>query len=476
MSFNFPDPVSLGTVARERLDRVRELHGVVREWIEASARAQKSPNNLANLPYVDLMLAFGFATLGDHDTAQALVEAARKVMAVPIPGGGTLVADQAVTAAVVSNVLFAVFEFRVQEALAGNRHDGPLSPRVLGEYGEIVRRGGHGPVNNPYKMALVGIDRVRDISRIAEPTERVDQFGEWTKHGDATKRELVELRGIREPAALAARLRGLLTRAANGPSPERILFEVLSEGLPLAARVGEALVLEFLDQVPAALAADPKHHSFRWTQLLEDSLALAVQVGRGEIVVRLVRAVLSATRNSDEAVRLKRLGAGAAVCLRSLRKVGLTDEIDRFMAAVHDELGGSTLANIRQRHAHKPDIWAAALGALLTLSAGGYALGRAEGTIPVLDVVREALLGPEAERVQSFDYTHLVQRYVDAIADTPEGAFPRLFELFKGMNPKTVTNTWTTAQYHSRFHLQIIEATVSAVCRVCLDNPVPVIV
>jgi len=58
---------------------VKELHGIVRKWIEDSAAVQKNEHLLANLPYVDLMFAFGFATLGDHASANELVEDARKV-------------------------------------------------------------------------------------------------------------------------------------------------------------------------------------------------------------------------------------------------------------------------------------------------------------------------------------------------------------------------------------------------------------
>ena len=62
----------------------------MRNWIDISVTAQKNAHLSANLPYVDLMFAFGLATLGDATTGRINpVDAARNVMAVPIPTGGT---------------------------------------------------------------------------------------------------------------------------------------------------------------------------------------------------------------------------------------------------------------------------------------------------------------------------------------------------------------------------------------------------
>src|SRR4051812_46076257 len=106
MSDFWLNPAAPGTIAPEHLDKVRALHGVVRGWIEAFARSQQNEHIYANLPYVDLMFAFGFATLGDHLTANKLVEEARKVMEGPIPKGDSSVADLMVIVAVTRNFLF----------------------------------------------------------------------------------------------------------------------------------------------------------------------------------------------------------------------------------------------------------------------------------------------------------------------------------------------------------------------------------
>ena len=76
MSAFWLTPAAPGTIAPGYLDKVREFHGVVRRWIEGCARARNDDRLLANIPYVDLMFAFGFATLGDHGTANQLIEEA----------------------------------------------------------------------------------------------------------------------------------------------------------------------------------------------------------------------------------------------------------------------------------------------------------------------------------------------------------------------------------------------------------------
>ena len=38
-----------------------------------------------------------------------------------------------------------------------------------------------------------------------------------------------------------------------------------------------------------------------------------------------------------------------------------------------------------------------------------------------------------------------------------------MIELFRKMSPAKITNTWTTAQYYSRFHLNLVEDVISAI-------------
>jgi hypothetical protein len=72
----FPRPATPGTVPPNGLDAVCDLHAACRLWAEP---------NPEHLPYVDLLFAFGFATLGDHGRARRLLAAGWSVMQSPVP-------------------------------------------------------------------------------------------------------------------------------------------------------------------------------------------------------------------------------------------------------------------------------------------------------------------------------------------------------------------------------------------------------
>ena len=234
-------------------DKAMELHGAVRKWLDDSATQQKNEHLKANIPLIDLLFAFAVAKLDESTQAKKLLEDARKVMEIPIPSGGNAQSDQAVTAAVVKNFLFKAFRYRVDQVMAGKPHTGQMSPDVLDALEEIAKKGGSGPVNNPYKLAKYVVDRMREQSRIMEPQEKPDPYADWTKHGDAMKKELAELHNIRDPNKLADKIRKLHKDGVTGKPLKEVQFYVLHEGLPLAARVNEAFTVELLTHVPAAL-------------------------------------------------------------------------------------------------------------------------------------------------------------------------------------------------------------------------------
>lgn len=136
------------------------------------------------------MFAFCFATLGDHPTANKLVEDARKVMEGPIPEGRSPRADQAVIAAIVRNFLFRALSSRIREALAGKPHTGPLADEVRTELDEISRIADRYPINNRHFLARYCIDRFRNQVRILEPSEQIDVYAGWTKRSGIPRQEL----------------------------------------------------------------------------------------------------------------------------------------------------------------------------------------------------------------------------------------------------------------------------------------------
>src|SRR5437764_13522882 len=113
--------------------------------------------------------------------------------------------------------------------MTGKRHAGQMSADGHDAYEDIARRGGSGPVNNPYKLAKYVVDRMREQSRIMEPQEKPDPYADWTKHGDAMKKELAELHTIRDPNKLADRIRKLHKEGVTGKPLKEVQFYVLHE-------------------------------------------------------------------------------------------------------------------------------------------------------------------------------------------------------------------------------------------------------
>lgn len=453
-------------------DKAMELHGAVRKWLADSATAQKNDHLKANEPLIDLLFAFAVAKLNETTQTKKLLDDAKKVMEGPIPAGGSPQAEQAVTAAVVRNFLFKAFKFRVDQVLAGKPHTGQMAPEVLDALEEIAKKGGSGPVNNPYKLAKYVVDRMREQSRIMEPQEKPDPYADWTKHGDLMKKELAELHTIRDPQKLAERIRNLYTKGVKDKALKEVQFYVLHEGLPLAGRVSEQFTVELLGHVTAALqggtgaATESPDLPKKQGELLERALYLAGHFNREDIVKKLVDDFTTLVATKSEDVRYKLINVVARQCIRNLKKLGLTNEIDRFLTKLHSEvLRGASVTELKKKHSAKPDSYAAVLQTLLNLAGGWMHFGLIDRAKPILEEARNELLGSSAVALQPKDYTELARAYVAALGQSPspEQGLREMVELFRRMDTKKITNTWTTAQYYSRFHLNLVEDVILAV-------------
>ncbi|MCI0701087.1 MAG: hypothetical protein L0241_08390, partial [Planctomycetia bacterium] len=456
-----------------KLAKVTELHGVVRQWLVDTATAQRNEHIKANLPYADLMFSLGLALLGDSASAKKLLEDARKVMEGPIPEGGSPQADQALCAAVVCNFMFKAFKYRIEQAIDRKPHTGPMSAELVADLEQIKTKGGSGPVNNPYKLAHFIIDKFRNQSRIVEPYEAPDPYAAWTKPGDPLKDALAELRLIREPATLAERIRPLYRKGLPGKNLPEVQFFVLHECLLLSPRVGEAFTLEMIGLVPAALgvgtggANEPPDLPRKQGELLQRALVLAGLYNRDDLVKKLVDDFTTLVRARPEEVRFRLINAVAGQTLRVLRKLGLVANIDLLLNSLRNEvLQGATLAEMKRKHAVRPEKWGTGLRALLSLAAGWLMLGRNDQAEPILAQAGNELLKPSGAWLQPMDYTDLARAYVVALGEGPaETGLNRITELFREMPRTKITNTWTTAQYYSRFHLLLVEDTVATVCQ-----------
>src|SRR5262245_33289961 len=352
MSSFLPDPVEAGTVDPSQLAKVTELHATVRQWIADSVAAQNNEHLKPNEPYVDLLFALGFATLGDAASAKKLLEDARRVMEGPIPAAGNPLADFAVCKAIVHNFLFKGLRYRIEQARIGQPHAGSLSAELLVELAEITKKGNTGSVHNPYKLAEFVINRFRHECRILEPSERVDPYLAWSKHTDISATARAELPRIADPAQLADRIRTLYREDAPGRKLTERRVLLLADALPLAARVGETFAVELLECVPAALGigAEPDQQPdmpVKQTEVLASALWLAAHFRRADQVRKLLDVFLALVRREPEGRRYSRINSVISAAMRALTQLGLEEDLNRLLNALHGQfLQDATLAEL----------------------------------------------------------------------------------------------------------------------------------
>jgi hypothetical protein len=487
MSDIWSTPVAPGTVAPVHLERVRELHGAVREWISASAAAQRNEHIRANLPYADLMFAFGFASVGDPQTATRLVEDARTVLEAPIPTGTDVRTYELARVAIAAGFLFRLFRYRIEERLAARPHAGALCGEVLAAHEELRTRANSGLAHLAYKVALYDIDRFREQFAVVEPDRNVDPYEGWLGEGDPVTRALIHLRTLRDPEALTAQIREHFRKGIQGRDLAEVQFRILGEALVLSARVTDPFAAELLTWVPGAArigygsAFKSPDQPMRRAKLLELAFALAVRLGRRDLLAALTEALISLIRSSDEETRPRLAPRAAPSCLRALLALAPNDEIDRFLGELKGAVFGTVpVTEWRLRYRNRPEWSAAILQTNLVLATGWYHRGAVEPAEAAFVLARNELLEPTAPALPPLDYTELARGYVRALGPCTDAGVQRFVELYRLMPPRKITNPWVSAQVFSRFHLQLVEETVfavfPAVWRLARDNPVPVVV
>ena len=163
--------------------------------------------------------------------------------------------------------------------------------------------------------------------------------------------------------------------------------------------------------------------------------------------------------------RFKLINAVGGQSLRVMKKLGMRDEIDRFHTRLHSEILRGTSTAELEEEARQQTRGVVGCAADLTESGGRVAVvwsvrtGRADHSRRAERAAR-----PQAVKLEPKDYTPLARSYVAALGQGPsETGMARITELFRKMDEKKINNTWTTAQYYSRFHLNLVEDVIQAI-------------
>jgi len=176
-------------------------------------------------------------------------------------------------------------------------------------------------------------------------------------------------------------------------------------------------------------------------------------------------------QNKRGEMRFRLVNVVAVPCLATLKKLGLRDGIARFIDLLQPEARDGVFVT-RPTDVNDMERWAAECVTLLHLAAAYQMLGQHDLAAPILDAARQELLGHHERRLPSKDDVQIARAYVTALgAGAVESGLPRLIELFREMPGNRIPNTWTTAQYYSRSHLNLIEDAVLAVFTPAAEPP-----
>ena len=451
-------------------DEAAGLYESARRWAEVGCQRTTSATAISSnitVPMVDLLFAFLFAKLGESSTSSQLVEKARKVlMELPADQASGLVACwvyEAMTARIDTAASEGISAFRLPESLK----------ETVSQY----TRTGKGKNNTPHGLSAYVIQRLLEQSRVIAPMEAVNPYADGTVEyfQDDYPKLMHQLQQERDPQRLSQRLKELyqprdrrLTPKMrwNVPATEPHQLQVLIDGLPLASRCGSVFATEMLQVVPEVLSQPFSTVSELWrkqAKLLERALFLAGHYDQRELLAQLMMAFVSLVNLKPIEQQLELINSAAGLSIRNLRKLGLRDDLDRLMqqlAAVVWPAG--SLNTLRTAYSGKPEVWLKLLTTLTYLAGGWYGLGLADRADPILSEVFRSLEQADAKPSPQ-ETAKLVSATVLAISQRTTDDVIKLFnDLFRNLHPGKIINTYSTAPFFSRLHLNVVEDVVLA--------------
>jgi hypothetical protein len=260
-------------------------------------------------------------------------------------------------------------------------------------------------------------------------------------------------------------------------SPEDAL-RVLSAALRICCRCRRDLVLELLNRCPSILHAAPVQANPTLflkdrRDVLEWGFRLAAFQREDQVARRLVPSLMEIMSSplvfqphiENSAHPLDRL---VGQCIRSLRKLGLRDEMAALLQQITDLIGSSQdlVGRFALLPGWSPQDWQPPLRNLRILlrTGGGWAsLGQPDRLRPALDLARkvlfQSLLHQSGLAPFPTEKEMLACTYAEVVAQLPrEEGLPNLEELFQRLG--LLANAWSTKMLFSLFHLSVVESAV----------------
>jgi cellulose synthase operon protein C len=444
---------------REIIESAQRIHAAARAWANLESPAETAVTGA----YIDLMFAFGFASLGENQASRDLLASAHSVLSRARDGAGDK--DEA------HQLLVEGFRYRIEQAMAGKPHRGPLPSDWRESLNDFKKRVGGDPrTTGPYI-----VERFQEQSWILEPEEKLNPCRTSSQNVGEWNREIAAINELKDTGQLSARISRLIFDRRNSKITPEMRAELAVDLLPFCPRAGADFTRQALEQVVPLIEQTtrtdgqplgdsvqlPRIHG----RLLERALLLAVNYDMPELVKRFTEQIERMFAIKDDESLLKFINLTATRCIRSLRRLGLRDEMQRLLirmdAVLKDRISKTKLSMAVMKNR-------AAVYALRLQSAGAwFYFGDPDKPLATINEAGEFLFGnsPAAARGREpwhQDYAELAMAYAGAVGKAPiDFALDRIEEMFRRL--AGVANGFSTRTHYSRLHLNVVEEVILSV-------------
>lgn len=412
------------------------------KWREKKRLVEKAPFTEA---YARLILAYGYACLGAAPESHRLTQEALQ----------TLQRTDDFNA-----WLCAAFQFRIERAMRDRGTVTSLPPELMKRLESEVPARADRNKREQLNMEKYKLKKMLLTFDILEPHERGDPYYRFTEGAatDDLSKELQSLLAVQDRQELLTRLQALLEGKRPLPKAENTSQRIYDRALELAPRLGAAFAGDLLSRVEAVLdkTTDFKMHA----SLLEKALYLAAHFDQTGLVQRLVERIQELLKRQNDKEFFKLIKSVVEVCLHSLRKLGMRDEIHRLLSQLSALLQQryDLIATLAEGRGPSNSTRSEPLQVLLHVAGGWFYFGHSDLAWPIVDQAREVLF---KGNLIPADQTALACAYVRTLGQsTMEEALPRLEELYRKVE-RVEDNTETRSHFLISM-LWLIEATVLA--------------
>ncbi len=409
-------------------DWLETLPKKVERWLKEVNLTPFGESREETQAYAWLILAFGFARLGESESARRLHTDARALLSAKSQD--------------VHSFLLEAFGFRIEEALHGSPPSGSLPSHQM-EY-----------LNFMEKKTRYFVDRLRQQSRILEPHEKIDAYRLWYGYQDKLSNDLVKLPDIHDKKELEKTIEDLFRQhASKTEQGQRNRAQILVAALGVAPRIGQSFALSLLGQVKEVSQQLPD--ILAQVGLLEKALFVAAHFNQPQHMEECVsqfQEFLKSPKNSKDWKALEQL---ASQSFRGLRKLGMRDTIHELLQQMHNNLtGGKPLDSLRNR-----GNWSVILRSLLHVASGWFYFGLDQQAKPIVEEAKRLLYKGNLPHQEK---RGLACTLVNTLGQAPfDWALRGLEEMFNKL--QGIFDTFTTNDYYGQSQLDVIETVVLSI-------------